>query len=75
MKVALYSAKGFVRPSGLLQHCVIILMLLLLYLQNPLQSAYGAKSAHHNTFMSHIKRMEKSLAVAAVCSSCHQLQK
>lgn len=72
-KVTFYSAKGFVRPSGLLQHCVIILMLLLLHVPNPPQGAYGAKSAvvpHHNAFMSHIKRMEKSLSAQVVISYC-----
>lgn len=38
------------KPSGLLQHWMPTLMLLVLHLQNPLQTAYGAKSAvvlHH----------------------------
>lgn len=65
------------KPSGLLQHWMTSLMLLVLRLRNPLQAAYGAKSAvvlHHVHSWSPSKG-QGSLARAALCSSCCQLLK
>lgn len=65
------------KPSGLLQHWMTSLMLLVLRLRNPLQAAYGAKSAvvlHHVHSWSPSKG-QGSLARVALCSSCCELLK